>query len=285
MKADYARLYILLARESRLALVIRHGTAKSVCTLLWDRRKDQFTLGQWMRGRIDTHSCDLSPDGAHFVYTARRYLDQSQSWTVVSRTPFLKAVAYYPRRWSGGWFFTNGEYCVPDGSADPGDRESPEVHRVAREVPKAQYLARMVRDGWSIGSQWATTRGTTPLVRPAGAGWELREWAGKYNLNRGDLTVDTEAWDWAEVDSKRLVWTAQGCLWAGKLRADGIYEVKMLHDFNGMKFQALAASYPGGEPVRSPSPFSPRGVTAKDPVTPGRKKPNRSKVRAIDDDE
>ena len=84
------------------------------------------------------------------------------------------------------------------------------------------------------------------MVRPAGADWELREWAGKYNLNRGDLTLDTAEWDWADVDGKRLVWTARCWLWAGKLRADGIHEVRMLLDFNGMKFQNLAAPYLGG---------------------------------------
>jgi hypothetical protein len=50
MKAAAARLHILLAQEGRYGLVIRHGTAKSVFTLLWDRKKDRFTLGQWLRG-------------------------------------------------------------------------------------------------------------------------------------------------------------------------------------------------------------------------------------------
>src|SRR5207249_7986085 len=61
VKPVHARLHVLLARESPVGLVIRHGTAKSVCTLLWNRKTDKFTLGQWMRGRIDTESCDLSP--------------------------------------------------------------------------------------------------------------------------------------------------------------------------------------------------------------------------------
>jgi hypothetical protein len=105
MKPAYARLHVLLAREARVGLVIRHGTAKSVCTLLWDRKKDKIKLGQWMRGRIVIDTCDLSPDGEHFLYTAGRYVQwRSQAWTVVSRTPYLKAVAYYPWRWAGGWF-------------------------------------------------------------------------------------------------------------------------------------------------------------------------------------
>jgi len=46
MKPARARLNVLLARDARLGLVIRHGPAKPVCTLLWNRKKDEFTPGQ-----------------------------------------------------------------------------------------------------------------------------------------------------------------------------------------------------------------------------------------------
>lgn len=41
-----ARLHVLLAREKKVGLVIRRGPSKSVCTVLWDRKRDTFTLGQ-----------------------------------------------------------------------------------------------------------------------------------------------------------------------------------------------------------------------------------------------
>jgi len=160
MKPVYASLHVLLARQASLGLVIRHGTAKSVCTLLWDRRKDKFALGQWMRGRIVIQTCDLSPDGRHFLYTARKYVhatSQVLEWTVVSRTPYLKAVAYYPRRWAGGWFVNTREYCVLRGSPDRDDRESPEVRRVELDPPTPSlYAARLVRDGWDVEDSRAT---------------------------------------------------------------------------------------------------------------------------------
>jgi len=113
-----------------------------------------------MRGRIDTESCDLSPNGDHFLYTAAKYalfkpskyvdpVGQSVAWTVVSRAPYLKAVAYYPQRWAGGWFLNQHEYCVPGGNSDPEDRESPEVRRVAADLPEPSlYGARLLRSGW-----------------------------------------------------------------------------------------------------------------------------------------
>ncbi|MEK6804025.1 MAG: hypothetical protein AABZ34_15370 [Nitrospirota bacterium] len=61
---------MLLAREAPVGLVIRRGPSRQVCTLLWDRRTDTFTLGQWFKGRIYERRCDLSPDGTHFIYFA-----------------------------------------------------------------------------------------------------------------------------------------------------------------------------------------------------------------------
>jgi hypothetical protein len=47
----------------------------------------------------------------------------------VSRTPYLRAVAYYPRRWEGGWLLNNRDYCIQGGEPHPDDRESEEVRR------------------------------------------------------------------------------------------------------------------------------------------------------------
>src|SRR5258706_5167416 len=58
-----------------------------------------------MRGRIEIGTSGLSPDGEHFLYSAHKYVNavaQTQQWTVVSRTPYLKAFAYYPGRGAGG---------------------------------------------------------------------------------------------------------------------------------------------------------------------------------------
>src|SRR5512137_1328983 len=94
-----ARLHVILAREAPLALVIRRGPAKQVCTILWNRRTDEFTLGQWLKGRIYEDRCDLSPDGRYFIYFAfgGRPQRQYKAWTAVSRAPWLKAIALYSK--------------------------------------------------------------------------------------------------------------------------------------------------------------------------------------------
>ena len=58
-----ARVHPILARKANTAVIIRRGPSKSVCTMLWDRTRDEFKLGQWLRGRIYERRCDLSPDG------------------------------------------------------------------------------------------------------------------------------------------------------------------------------------------------------------------------------
>jgi hypothetical protein len=293
VKPADARLHILLAQEARVGLVIRHGSAKSVCTLLWDRRKDTFTLGQWMRGRIDIPTCDLSPDGKHFLYSVQKqkYADtasQIRRWTVVSRTPYLKAVAYYPDRWhfQGGWFVNNRKYCLLDGQRHPDDRESEDVRRVELDAPvPSLYAARMARAGWAILDLRARFNGRLEFVRPIGSGWELRHELGRgYRLSCGELLADTRGWEWADLDDRRLVWTAKSCLWSGMVSKDGIHQIQLLHDFNGMQFEALAAPYEGGQPVaRIPLSRAPIEVMARKTTrSPARKKPNRSKIRPVD---
>ncbi len=50
-------------------------------------------------------------------------------------------------------------------------------------------------------------------------------------------------WEWAELDRKRLVWVTMGVLHAAKIHGKGLGDVKALHDFNDMEFEAVAAPY------------------------------------------
>ncbi len=116
-----ARVHVLLARDKPTGVVIRRGPSKRVCTLLWDRRSDQFQIGQWLNGKIYERRSDLSPDGKHLIYFAMngRWHTQAQgSWTAISRAPYLKAIAMCPKGdcWNGGGLFTGKtSYWLNDG--------------------------------------------------------------------------------------------------------------------------------------------------------------------------
>jgi hypothetical protein len=102
-----ARVHIILARDASTAIAIRRGPSKAVCTIQWDRSKDTFQMGQWLKGRIYERRCDLSPDGRLFIYFAMNGKWSSEtkgSWTAISQVPFLKAVRLWVSGdcWHGG---------------------------------------------------------------------------------------------------------------------------------------------------------------------------------------
>ena len=117
MEKIYPRLHVLLARESNKAIIIRRGPSKHTCVIGWDRGTDQFCIGQWFKGKIYHHRSDISPDGKYWIYFAlhNRY---GQTWTVVAKSPYLKAVDFYTKddAWRGGGIFLkNDTYWLNDG--------------------------------------------------------------------------------------------------------------------------------------------------------------------------
>src|SRR6516225_9309663 len=94
------RVHILLASRAPVGVAIRRGPSKQVCTILWDRRRDEFRVGQWLKRRIYERRADLSPDGKYLIYfaTKGRWHDEATgSWTAISQAPYLKAIALFPK--------------------------------------------------------------------------------------------------------------------------------------------------------------------------------------------
>ncbi|MHC5540176.1 hypothetical protein ACYOEI_18305 [Singulisphaera rosea] len=269
-----ARLHVLLAREAPVGLVIRRGPAKQVCTLLWDRRTDTFQIGQWFKGRIYAQRCDLSPDGKHWIYFAMSGAPTGEtqgSWTAVSRTPYLKALGLFAKGdcWHGGGLFTeNGRYWLNDGHGHTVVRDSRDVVRDHAYSPASLfggecpgvYFVRLVREGWRLlvaRERIGHWHDQSLFEKPVSGGWALRKIAhaqvnappGKgcywdeHVLARPGMEIGCPDWEWAELDGERLVWASGGKLFAGGLGANGLVDVKTLHDFNGMVFERIHAPY------------------------------------------
>ena len=277
MPAFPPRLHVLLARDSPWAVVLRRGPSKTVCTLLWDRRTDKFTLGQWMRGRIYEDRCDLSPDGRHLIYFAlngRWRSETGGSWTAVSRAPWLKAetlLAKGDTYYGGGLFIDDRTYWLDEGylGAHTCLRDLSVMKRDFAWRPPAcfggectlRYYIRLQRDGWALvqSAPEDRLRHVTTFAKALFGGWTLRKLAhsgiqarpgkGFYwdahelvHPERG-VTINGADWEWADADNGRIVWAAGGRLHAAHLRADGLHEERVLHDFNGMIFEAIEAPY------------------------------------------
>jgi hypothetical protein len=141
MQHSSARIHVLLAREVPLGVVIRRGPSKAVCTILWERDRDEFKLGQWLKGRIYERRSDLSPDGRLlicFAMNGKWASGAKGAWTAISRAPYLKAIALFPRGdcWHGGGLFTGKDtYWLNDGYGHTVLHDTSEVRRDLRFQP------------------------------------------------------------------------------------------------------------------------------------------------------
>jgi hypothetical protein len=112
-----ARLFVFLARNNSVGVILRRGPSDWVQMIRWDTRKDVFTPGQWFHGRIYERKCDLSPDGKRFVYDAYKpgnalaNPDYGDRWTAVSKPPYFTALCLWTHKkfHGGGGYFENNK--------------------------------------------------------------------------------------------------------------------------------------------------------------------------------
>ena len=270
-----ARLYVLLASDAPVGVVIRRGPSKRVCTVLWNRKKDTFKLGQWMCGRIYERRSDLSPDGKHLIYFAmngRWESESSGAWTAISRAPFLKAVVLLAKGdcWhGGGLFLTDRTYWLNDGHGHKSLLASNGVERDQIFKPANYfggeclnvYFPRLIRDGYTMkeSAEVNDRHGFVDFEKALPKGWSLRKrvhsdihagegkgvyWDSHELEHSGkQLLHDTGGWEWADWVDGRLVWARKGKFFAARLNANGLGNERELFDFNSLEFETKAAPY------------------------------------------
>lgn len=191
------RLYCILARDGRSAVVFRRGPTKQVLVLRWWLGDDRIEPGQWFRGRIYERRADLTPDGDLLLYFAAKWSHPLATWTAVSRTPYLTALALWPKgdAWGGGGVFDSDREIglnhrdvpraeAPSGAARkwhplgpaPGDGPVPASYVVrqcaewaGRGEDNPIEMHRLMRSGWKLVSEGAAgIYGSTP-----GYAWKL----------------------------------------------------------------------------------------------------------------
>ncbi len=184
------RLYAILARESRSAVIFRRGPSRQVRLLRWNLQTDRIEPGQWLKGRIYERRCDLSHDGELLVYFAAKWETPTSTWTAISRPPHLTALAFWPKgdAWGGGGLFLNARtlglnhmtvtapITQTRARAKPWHPlpDAPEpMPRGINVVPLAAWAGRgedrpiedtrLARDGWRCTSQGrsSSTRGAS----------------------------------------------------------------------------------------------------------------------------
>lgn len=152
------RLFVIMASDSDVAVVIRRGPTEWAQITLWRTDSDVFTDGAWFHGRIFPEKCDLSPDGELFVYAAfkgdRLQSSYTDSWTAVSRPPWLHALALWPMgtTYGGGGRFVGDRRLILRGAGEPHPDHRPvgleivtgvaDLHRSTDEVEGAEWSGR-----------------------------------------------------------------------------------------------------------------------------------------------
>jgi len=275
MKHFPTRIHVLLASHAPLGLVIRRGPSKRVATILWNRSNDEFQTGQWFKGRIYERRSDLSADGRHFIYFASNGQWDSQakgSWTAISRAPYLKAMAIFPKGdcWRGGGLWTdNTTYWLNDVEGHSILRNTKQVRRNKSFTPAncygnecpGVYYHRLLRDGWQLADRGPVTEqhSQETFEKQLTHGWTLRKIAHAES-DRSDgigcywdehLLVHEKSkekiacqnWEWADLDKQRVVWASGGKLYAGHMVSGGVANETELFDFNPMTFEAIKAPY------------------------------------------
>jgi hypothetical protein len=242
--ADGCWMSVLLAKQANVGVILRRGPTAWWRVTLWDTKRDRFEGGQWFRGRIYPEKCDVSPDGKLFVYFAGKFNRRSEdkgyqdTWTAVSRPPYLTALALWPigDTWGGeGVFLDNRTVLVTASRHHPDHPPGP-----LRVLEYCALEAGDPRRAAVPGSASGWEEGPAPRARMR---WPLaskvcgdlmlgREIACQqfcpsrspciYTLYRSDgEPLDTFEAHWADWDRQgRLVATAGGRVVEGKLTRD-----------------------------------------------------------------
>jgi len=162
------RLYVVLARETPVGVIFRRGPSKWVQIIHWDTDRDTFTPGQWFHGRIYEKRSDISPNGKLLIYVTmkpsartRHDSEYTDSWTAISKPPYLTALALWPCRSSvgGGLFLSNTEVWLNHyGRAEPHPTHLPRGLKVGTRgqdvLEEDMRHYRLERDGWRHIQEW-----------------------------------------------------------------------------------------------------------------------------------
>jgi hypothetical protein len=105
---DRCWMCVLLARQAKIGVILRRGPTDWWRVTLLNTKRDTFEGGQWLRGRLYPEKCDLSPNGKLLIYFCGKWKPRNidagygETWTAVSRPPYLTALTLWPIGHTGG---------------------------------------------------------------------------------------------------------------------------------------------------------------------------------------
>lgn len=271
------RLWVILARETRMGVIFRRGPSRHVQMIKWGRDNDTFEEGQWFKGRIYERRCDLSPDGTFLIYFAATYKEPLLSWTAISKTPYFTALALWPKGdgWNGGGYFLGPmqihlDHPISESTAHPDLKAGAQRFRVSshakwRGEDAPVWTETRIRDHWRMvepgswndynkvkGFAWAAKTPETWERSHARQPLRLRMeihaihqqdgpwYLCRYFVRAQDDRISNELGfaDWAEWDTNGdLLFACGGRLFRQSFTDGSWRQAKVLADFTANKFR------------------------------------------------
>lgn len=248
-QAPTSRLHVIWRPGAPRAVIVLKR-ARAFATFGWELGTDEVHLGQWLKSKLYFRRCDLSADGelwGYFVLNGRRSSVTRDTYTVLARPPWLKALLLWPQggTWGGGLRFSDSygfELVRQDGQID----------MVRKSVSSRGLLE---RSGWAVEAVAPGTRGPPISYRRSlSRRWSLlklmpRHEAGaeRHVAECSDGRVVTlEGWDWADLlDDGRLAWSHRARLYAVPLATmlQRFAEGEALETGEGLVLDASAHTY------------------------------------------
>ena len=271
-----ARLHVLVARHGSNAVVIRRGPSKQVCTFEWRRKTNTFIQGQWLKkAKILERRSDISANGLYWIYFAidgRWQAETKGSYTVVAKTPWLKALHLHAKGdgWHGGGLFSyDNVYWLNDGYGHKQLQQSNLVKRNKDYTPRYNYggeclhvyYNRLKRDGWELIDRIKTGKWKIKTIfeRETTKGWVLRKichegsppragkgcyWDEHELVNKLGDVISKPEWEWAEWMDNAIAFAELGKLYKLTIKnTRELNESELIHDFNDYKFEEATAPY------------------------------------------
>ena len=256
------RLFVYLARQSPVAVVLRRGPTDWARLSLWHTDSDRLEHGQWIKGRVYERRSDLSADGSLFAAFVRQSggrHTRRDTWIAVSRPPFFSALAVW---FVGGTYHTGAFFpgrdslwlgYSPETPPDVGHlpswlsitpaRDIGYIDRTGEWTDRTVHFNRLIRDGWELLERepyrtlWVRRHPSRSLALHMMHSFENLQIAG------GRYVVEYSLWNeaehreqtigqatWADWDQRgRLVVAREGKLLHWQLESGTLEEIA---DFN-----------------------------------------------------
>lgn len=225
-----ARLFVFMASDQRVAVILRRGPSRHWRMIKWDLRKDALDYGQWIKGQVNPLACDISPDGLYFSYllNKRQKINHKDYtyMTVLCRPPYFTASILWPfedlHSVYGGIFDKNksfgilGDYITRSAVNIRIHQDVfPEFEQKKTSLPT---VYRKLCNRW----QWENYNKSTKVMLKKQDKYSLREEklsreTYRYQLYKAEENILTlEKAQWADFDSTEkadLLFAIDGCLY------------------------------------------------------------------------